>query len=174
MHFFYSRISKKRPTPLIFLICLFQNLFRARTPCHFSRSEFPKMIRAWRILDILTWKFASRHNDLPFFDIRTWGALYILISKCASRHSGVEFLCLLCIYGSTSPVLANLFLDTSDPQIIRCSYYFVYLYFLSSNVFSLSHYSLSLHIICNLISEFPLVITIFIKDLFKILCKYNN
>ena len=49
---------------------------------------------------ILTWKCASRHNGVHFFDISTSKSgpnlvcfvhLYILTSKCASRHNGVQF-----------------------------------------------------------------------------------
>ena len=49
------------------------------------------------VLCILTWKCASCHNGVHFFDIatsakvvRTWCVLYIFTSKCASRHNGVH------------------------------------------------------------------------------------
>ena len=48
-------------------------------------------------LGIFTWKCASRHNGLHFFDIstpkvlRTWCVLCILTWTCASRHNGVHF-----------------------------------------------------------------------------------
>ena len=62
-----------------------------------TTSEPPNMVRTWCVLYILTWKFASRHNGVHFFDIATskvvrrCGVLYILTSKCASRHNGVQF-----------------------------------------------------------------------------------
>ena len=37
----------------------------------FSTSELQKVVRAWCVLYILTWKCASRHNGGPFFDIAT-------------------------------------------------------------------------------------------------------
>ena len=37
----------------------------------FSTSEPPKMVRTSSVLDILTWKCASRHNGVHFFDIAT-------------------------------------------------------------------------------------------------------
>ena len=47
---------------------------------------------------LLTWKCASRHNGVHFFDISTSKSgprpecvLYILTWKCASRHNGVHF-----------------------------------------------------------------------------------
>ena len=55
------------------------------------------MVRTWCVLYILTWKCASRHNGVHFFDISTsksgptWCVLYILTWKCASRHNGVHF-----------------------------------------------------------------------------------
>ena len=79
------------------------------------------MVRHWGVLYILTWKCASRHNDVHFFDISTSksgptmvcfvhfdlemcfltsqlpkvlrdpGVLYLFTWKCASRHNGVQF-----------------------------------------------------------------------------------
>ena len=79
------------------------------------------MVRHWGVLYILTWKCASRHNDVHFFDISTsksgptmvcfvhfdlemcfltsqlpkvlrdTGVLYLFTWKCASRHNGVQF-----------------------------------------------------------------------------------
>ena len=37
----------------------------------FSTSQLPKVVRAWCVLYILTWKCASRHNGVHFFDIST-------------------------------------------------------------------------------------------------------
>ena len=36
-----------------------------------TTSEPPKMVRAWCVLYILTWKCASRHSGVHFFDIAT-------------------------------------------------------------------------------------------------------
>ena len=47
------------------------NVLRATTACTFSTSELPKVVRTWCVLYILTWKCASRHNGLHFFDIWT-------------------------------------------------------------------------------------------------------
>ena len=56
------------------------------------------MVWTRSVLYILTWKCASRHNGVHFFDIwtckklaRTPSVLYILTSKCASRHNAVHF-----------------------------------------------------------------------------------
>ena len=46
-------------------------MLRATTACTFSTSQLPKVVRHWRVLYILTWKCASRHNGVHFFDIST-------------------------------------------------------------------------------------------------------
>ena len=47
------------------------NVLCATTACTFSTSEPPKMARTCGALYILTWKCASRHNGVHFFDIAT-------------------------------------------------------------------------------------------------------
>ena len=71
-------------------VCFFNNVFctfwlrnvlRAITACNFSTSQLPKVVRTWCALYILTWKRASRHKGVHFFDIqlpkavRTWCVL---------------------------------------------------------------------------------------------------
>ena len=46
-------------------------MLRATTACTFSTSELQKVVREWCVLYILTWKCASRHNGVHFFDIAT-------------------------------------------------------------------------------------------------------
>ena len=46
-------------------------MLRATTACTFSTSQLPKVLRPWCALNILTWKFASRHNGVHFFVIST-------------------------------------------------------------------------------------------------------
>ena len=47
------------------------NVLRATTACTFSTYQLPKVVRSWCALYILTWKCASRHNGVHFFDIAT-------------------------------------------------------------------------------------------------------
>ena len=47
-------------------------MLRATTACTFSTSQLPKVLGSWRVLYILTWKRASRHNGVHFFDISTF------------------------------------------------------------------------------------------------------
>ena len=55
------------------VFCTFslRNVLRATTACTFSTSELPKVVRMWCALYVLTWKCASRHNGVHFFDIST-------------------------------------------------------------------------------------------------------
>ena len=57
------------------VLCTFwlPNVLRATTACAFSTSQFPKVVRAWCVLYILTWKCASRHNwGLSISHLTTW------------------------------------------------------------------------------------------------------
>ena len=51
------------------VLCTFWlwNVPRATTACTFSTSQLPRVVRAWCVLHILTWKCASRHNGVHFF-----------------------------------------------------------------------------------------------------------
>ena len=46
-------------------------MLRATTACTFSTSEPPKVARTCGVLYIFSWKCASRHNGVHFFNIRT-------------------------------------------------------------------------------------------------------
>ena len=46
-------------------------MLRATTASTFSTSQLPKVVLSWCALYILTWKCASRHNCVHFFDIST-------------------------------------------------------------------------------------------------------
>ena len=63
--------SKSDPNPLSFWHFRLGNVLRATTACTFSTAQLPKVVRSWRCLCILTWKCASRHNGVHFFDIST-------------------------------------------------------------------------------------------------------
>ena len=55
------------------VFCAFSlgNVLPATTACTFSTSQLPKVVRAWCVLYIFTWKCASRHNGVHFFNIST-------------------------------------------------------------------------------------------------------
>ena len=62
---------QKWSEPGVFCTCWLGNVLRATTGCTFSTSELPKVVRQWCALYIFTWKCASRHNGVHFFDIAT-------------------------------------------------------------------------------------------------------
>ena len=55
------------------VLCTFWlgNVLRATTACTFSTSQLPKVVRDRQFFTLLTWKCASRHNGVHFFDIST-------------------------------------------------------------------------------------------------------
>ena len=55
------------------VFCTFwlRNVLRATTPCTFSTSQLPKVVRRWGVLYLFTSKSASRHNGVHFFNIST-------------------------------------------------------------------------------------------------------
>ena len=56
---------------VVFCTFCLRNVLRATTACTFSTSQLPKVVRTPSVLYILTWKCASRHNGVHFFDIST-------------------------------------------------------------------------------------------------------
>ena len=62
---------QKWSEPGVFCTFWLRNVLRATTACTFSTSQLPKVVRTWCVLYILTWKCASRHNGVHFFDIAT-------------------------------------------------------------------------------------------------------
>ena len=47
------------------------NALFATAACNFSTSELQKVLRRWRVFNILTCECAFRHSGVQFFDIRT-------------------------------------------------------------------------------------------------------
>ena len=56
---------------LVFCTFWLGNVLRATTAFTFSTSQLPKVVRTPGVFNILTWKCASRHNGVHFFDIST-------------------------------------------------------------------------------------------------------
>ena len=56
------------------------NVLRATTACTFSTSQLQKVVRDRQFLTLLTWKCASRHNGVHFFDIATSKSVSIYLS----------------------------------------------------------------------------------------------
>ena len=68
---FRHRNFKKCSEADVFCTFSLENVHRATAACNFSTSELQKVLRTWRALYIFTWKCASRHSRVQFFDIGT-------------------------------------------------------------------------------------------------------
>ena len=68
---FRNSTSTKWSGPGAFCTFSLPNVLRATTACTFSTSQLQKVVRSWCVLYILTWKCASRHNGVHFFNIAT-------------------------------------------------------------------------------------------------------
>ena len=109
--------------------------------CTFSTSQLPKVVRAWCVLYILTWKCASRHNGVQFFisHLARWLRTR-RFSEPTFRPSGTR-------------------ISLEKQSVSRLSYLFAHLRLLSSDSFSSIIFSLLLFSSLCLfpISAFPSV-----------------
>ena len=112
--------SKSGPEPPVLTFRL-RNVLRATTACTFSTSQLPKVVREWCVLYILTWKCASRHNGVHFFDISTSKSgprmvcfVHFDFDMCFARKVSS----LIWPDGSAPAALASLLLDPPEPQNI--------------------------------------------------------
>ena len=104
------------------------NVLRATTACTFSTSQLPKVLRPWCVLYILTWKCASRHNGIHFFDISTSKSgptmvcfVHFDFEMCFAPQRATtarNFSSLIWPAGSAPAALASLLFDPPEPQII--------------------------------------------------------
>ena len=69
--FRHLNLQKWREHVVLCTLFWLRNVLHATTTCAFSTSEPPKVARTCGVLYILTWKCASRHNGVHFFDIAT-------------------------------------------------------------------------------------------------------
>ena len=95
------------------------NVLRATTACTFSTSQLPC------VLYILTWKCASRHNGVHFFDIATAKSgptmvcfIHFDFQMCFAPQRRAVFRHLIWPAGSAPAALASLLFDPPEPQII--------------------------------------------------------
>ena len=71
VHFFNISTSKSGPDLVCFVHFDLEMCFTPQRRALFSTSQLPKVVRTWCVLYIFTWKCASRHNGVHFFDIAT-------------------------------------------------------------------------------------------------------
>ena len=122
---FRHRNFQKWSEPLVFCTFWLRNVLRATTACTFSTSQLPKVVRDRQFLTLLTWKCASRHNGVHFFDISTSKSGPDLREFCTFWLGNVlrattacNFSSLLWPAGSAPAALASLLFDPPEPQII--------------------------------------------------------
>ena len=108
------------------VFCTFSlaNVLRATTACTFSTSQLPKVVRTWCVLYILSWKCASRHNGVHFFDISTSKSgpnllcfVHFDLEMCFAT-TACTFSSFIWPAGSAPAALASLLFDPPEPQII--------------------------------------------------------
>ena len=178
---FRHRNFQKWSEPLVLCTFWLRNVLRATTACTFSTLQLPKVVRERCVLRIFTWKCASRHNGVHFFDISTSKSGPTMVCfECASCHNGVQFF----ISHLASWLRTRRFSEpTFRPSgatihwknsVSRLSYLFAHLHLLSSDSFSStlisSNLSLlsaspllcfsSVHIVGSLTSKLPSIISI--------------
>ena len=182
---FRHRNLQKWSEPLVFCTFWLGNVLRATTACTFSTSQLPKVVRTWCVLCLLTWKCASRHNGVHFFNILTSKSgpsmvcfVHFDLEMCFAPQRRATFSSLIWPAGSAPAALASLLFDSPEPQIIgktQCfatSHLFAHLHLLSSDSFSStlsSNLSLlsasallcfsSVHIVGSLTSKRPSIST---------------
>ena len=133
-------------------------MLRATAACTFSTSQFPKVVRSWCVLYILTWKRASRRNGLHFFDIATSKSapklrcfVHFDLEMCFAQQRRAIFHLSFGQLGSAPAALASLLFDPPEPQMIGKNTvfrdfftFFAHLDLLSSETFSSLIFSLLL------------------------------
>ena len=68
---FWHQTSEKWSVPLSFSTFWLTNMLRATAACHFWTSQLPKWLRRWGVFYIFTYKYASRHSCVAFWNIAT-------------------------------------------------------------------------------------------------------
>ena len=124
VHFFDISTSKNGPYMVCFVHFDFEMCF-ATTACTFSTSQLPKVVRTPSAFNILTWKCASRHNGVHFFDISTskncpYMVCFVTfwLGNVLRATTACNFSSLLWPAGSAPAALASLLFDPPEPQII--------------------------------------------------------
>ena len=71
------------------VFCTFwlRHVLRATSACTFSTSQLLKVLQCWSVLYILTWKCASRHKGVHFFDTSNEDGLFLRGRPLAPKRS---------------------------------------------------------------------------------------
>ena len=101
---------------VMFYTCWLENLLRATTASTFSTSQLPNVVRTCLFLNILTWKCASRHNSVHFFDIWT--------SKSGPNMSFFEYFDLeMCFAPQQRPLFRHLNVQKWSEHVMLCTFW---------------------------------------------------
>ena len=158
-HLNFQKCSERE----VFLAFSLANVLRATSACTFSTSQLPKVVRAWCVLCILTWKCASRHNGAQFFTSHLASWLRTRrFSEPTFRPSG-----------ASNHWKNAMFRDL--PTFSRTWIFFLLTLSLSSSLlFSYSFHLCfsSVHIVGSLASKFPSIIRVHWWDIGDIMWEY--
>ena len=157
-------------------------MLRATKACTFSTSQLVKVARSWCVLYILTWKCASRHKGMHFFDISTSksGAKLVCfvhfdLEMCFAQQPRAIFISHLASWLRTRRFSEPTFrpsgatnhwkntVNRDFPSFSRiCIFFLLFHFHPSSNLSLLSASSLlcfsSVHIVGSLTSKLPSII----------------
>ena len=101
-----SKSGPNMSEPGVFCTFWLRHVLRATMACTFSTGQLLKVLRTWTlsILCILTWKCASRHNGVCFFDIST-------------SKSGPNMVCF--VHFDSRATMACTFSTSQLPKVVR-------------------------------------------------------
>ena len=176
MHFFNIRTSKSGANMWCFVHFDLEMCFVPQQRALFRHFNFRKWSEPG-VLYILTWKCASCHNGVHFFNISTSKSgltlvcfVHFWLQNVLRATTACNFSSLIWPAGSAPAALASLLFNPPEPQIIgktqcfatfsvsRRSYLFAHLHLLSSDLFASdsSHLCFStVHIVGSFTSKFP-------------------
>ena len=114
------------------VFCTFslENVLLATAACNFSTSQLQKVVRSWRVLYIFTWKCASRHSGVQFFNISTSKSgpkltcFTFSLENVLLATAACNFSFLLWPHDSAPAALPSLLFDSPDTRIIEKTQHF--------------------------------------------------
>ena len=124
-------------------------MLRATTPCTFSTSQLPKVLRAWCALYVFTSNCASRHNGVHFFHIpasKSGPTLVCFVhfdfQMCFAPKRRAIFHLASSQMAPHPAALASLLFDLPEPQIIGKKHNVSRLFYLFPHLHRVSSYSI--------------------------------
>ena len=117
---------------VVFCTFSLENLLLATATCNFSTSQRQKVVRSWRVLYIFTWKCASRHSGVQFFDISTSKSgpkltcfVHFYLKMCFSPQRRAIFRHLNCKKWSGADVFCTFSLQNVLLTTAACYFWFL-------------------------------------------------